>query len=374
MKQIRIIPFLFLSFVLCSQNLVLNPSFEDYERCPEIIGQFNRNVTYWSIPNLGSTDFFSSCSKAVAYNNYNGFQLPKKGKSYAGFYAFSQDNYREYVQGELSEALQKGKAYKLIFYISLAENSTDALKNIQIIFTEEYLGLTSVNYKEKNPSVTDKKRIFRNISQAHIKPEKYTANRYALHTIDSETFYNDRVNWIEVSFEFIAQGYEAHFSIGNFNSNKKSELQEILKNTKSNHRFSYYYIDDVSIQSLEKEDIVETIKINEVYIFKNVLFDFDKSELLEVSKEELNQLYQYLRENSNLKVEIYGHTDNEGLKSRNQELSEHRAKAVADYLILQGLNTSRIESLGFGSSQPVSTNDTEEGKQQNRRVTFKIID
>jgi len=92
-----------------------------------------------------------------------------------------------------------------------------------------------------------------------------------------------------------------------------------------------------------------------------------------VSKAELNQLYKHLRENSNLKIEIYGHTDNVGLATRNHELSEQRAKAVEDYLILQGLSATKIKSFGFGSTQPISNNETEEGRLQNRRVTFKLI-
>ncbi|WP_407556416.1 OmpA family protein [Winogradskyella sp. 4-2091] len=368
MKHLIFTFFIFFSLLSSSQNLVLNPSFEDYERCPEIIGQFSRNVTGWSIPNLGSTDFFSTCSKAVGSHNYIGYQMPKDGKSYAGFYAFSPDNYREYVQGELSELLEEGKAYKLTFYISLAENSTDALKGIQVLFTEQKLVLSTKSFKA--------------ISETNINPKKHTNKRFRLHSTDSELFYNDRVNWTKVSLEFIAEGYETHFLIGNFNNNKRTELQEILKTTKAKHQFSYYYIDDISIEPLVKEEkgiIIEKtkepkLKTNEIYTFKNVLFDIDKAELLVASKEELNQLYSHLKSNPSFKVEIYGHTDNTVIENRNKELSEQRAKAVADYLILQGLNTSRIKSFGYGSSQPLSTNDTEEGKQQNRRVTFKIID
>ncbi|WP_173279339.1 OmpA family protein [Winogradskyella eckloniae] len=352
-----------------SQNLVLNPSFEDYKRCPEIIGQFSRNVTGWSIPNLGSTDFFSTFSKAVGSHNYIGYQMPKDGKSYAGFYAFSPDNYREYIQGELNESLQKGKTYTLTFYISLAENSTDALKGIQVLFNEQKLVLSTKSFKA--------------ISETYINPKKQTNKRFRLYSIDSELFYNDRVNWTKVSLEFIAEGYETHFSIGNFNNNRKTELQEILKTTKVKHQFSYYYIDEVSIVPSEKEEMetetteivnIPKLKTNEIYTFKNVLFNIDKAELLEESIEELNQLYSHLKSNPSFNVEIYGHTDSLGLENRNKELSEERGKAVAEYLILQGLNTSRIESFGLGSSQPIASNDTEEGRQQNRRVTFKIIE
>ena len=74
-----------------------------------------------------------------------------------------------------------------------------------------------------------------------------------------------------------------------------------------------------------------------------------------------------------LTIEIYGHTDSAGLAKRNKELSGERAKAVADYLISLGLDASRIKSFGFGSSKPVSDNETEAGRQLNRRVEFKLI-
>ena len=184
---------------------------------------------------------------------------------------------------------------------------------------------------------------------------------------------------MEYSFEFTAEGYENHFSIGNFYRNPKTKKQKVLSS--STFFFSYYYIDDVSVESIEKDEIKtieeayeETkMKVNEIYRFKNVLFDFDKSELLDVSTEELNQLYKYLSGNPRFYIEIYGHTDNVGLDKRNKELSEQRAKAVADYLISQGLDTSKIQSIGFGSLKPVSNNETEEGRQLNRRVEFKLI-
>jgi outer membrane protein OmpA-like peptidoglycan-associated protein len=359
---------------------VLNPSFEIYNKCPWLIGRFSSNVKDWSIPNLGTTDFFSFCSETVGYNNYNGFQNPKEGKTYAGFYLFSRDNYREYIQGKLSKNLEAGKAYQIKFYISLADRSTHALNCISILMSEEILGFNNRAKPKENASVLTNKKTkyqnFKHISESYIKPKKYTKKAFQLYDIESDSFYNNREEWVELSYQFIANGSETHFSIGNFKSNKNSDVQEILKTTKTKHQFSYYYIDNVSIEPVEKEElkkIEETIekliiKTNEVYTFKNVLFDFDKAELLKVSISELDELYKHLKEDSNLNIEIYGHTDNVGLDARNKELSEQRAKAVADYLISQGLDKSKIKSFGFGSTKPISDNKTEEGRQLNRRV------
>ena len=74
-----------------------------------------------------------------------------------------------------------------------------------------------------------------------------------------------------------------------------------------------------------------------------------------------------------MRIEIRGHTDAKGSDSYNQRLSENRAKAVADYLLSKGINEKRIQSKGYGKSLPIDTNDTEEGRANNRRVEFKIV-
>ena len=86
----------------------------------------------------------------------------------------------------------------------------------------------------------------------------------------------------------------------------------------------------------------------------------------------MDKLGKYLSENANTVIEISGHTDNIGDKEHNQELSTARAKAVADYLVSKGIEVKRITYKGYGSTRPIASNDTEEGKAQNRRVEIKI--
>jgi outer membrane protein OmpA-like peptidoglycan-associated protein len=74
-----------------------------------------------------------------------------------------------------------------------------------------------------------------------------------------------------------------------------------------------------------------------------------------------------------LKIEISGHTDNVGDAEYNQRLSVARAKAVVDYLISKGIDSSRLSYVGYGFSKPIAPNDTEEGRRLNRRSEFKII-
>jgi OOP family OmpA-OmpF porin len=71
-------------------------------------------------------------------------------------------------------------------------------------------------------------------------------------------------------------------------------------------------------------------------------------------------------------VEIAGHTDTDGENASNQALSERRAQAVVDYLVKAGLPAGRFIAMGYGSTQPVATNETDHGKAQNRRIEFSV--
>ena len=74
-----------------------------------------------------------------------------------------------------------------------------------------------------------------------------------------------------------------------------------------------------------------------------------------------------------MRIEISGHTDNQGSKATNQRLSEARAKSVVDFLISEGVDASRLEYKGYAFDQPVADNSTKEGRAMNRRVEFKVL-
>lgn len=116
----------------------------------------------------------------------------------------------------------------------------------------------------------------------------------------------------------------------------------------------------------------KNIEKGKEFILSNIYFDTDKYELKSTSYTELNKLVELLKANSQYSIAIGGHTDNVGNKSYNLRLSENRAKAVASYLISKGISESRITTAGYGNSQPIASNDTEEGRKKNRRVSFTI--
>lgn len=122
-----------------------------------------------------------------------------------------------------------------------------------------------------------------------------------------------------------------------------------------------------------KDIALNPIKIGEKLILRNIFYQTDSYELDERSVVELSKLLDFLEKNKTLKVEISGHTDNVGANNYNIELSENRAKSVVSFLIENGISKERLEYKGYGETQPLNTNDTEEGRSENRRTEIKII-
>jgi outer membrane protein OmpA-like peptidoglycan-associated protein len=114
-------------------------------------------------------------------------------------------------------------------------------------------------------------------------------------------------------------------------------------------------------------------EVGEKILLNNILFESGKAELRPESNAELNRLADLLTGSPSMELEVAGHTDNVGSPGKNLTLSDERAKAVRDYLIGKGIEAKRLRSVGFGMTKPVATNNTEKGRQQNRRVEFTIL-
>ncbi|WP_052378495.1 OmpA family protein [Polycyclovorans algicola] len=123
----------------------------------------------------------------------------------------------------------------------------------------------------------------------------------------------------------------------------------------------------------ENGDIVlDGCKVGDVVVLQGVKFDFDSARLTENAKSILDRSVEALKKASDINVRIEGHTDNYGENAYNQELSERRATAVVKYLTDAGIDAARLESTGFGEDRPVADNDTDEGREENRRVELRV--
>ncbi|HEY8401563.1 MAG TPA: OmpA family protein [Cytophagaceae bacterium] len=119
---------------------------------------------------------------------------------------------------------------------------------------------------------------------------------------------------------------------------------------------------------------LKKLEVGNIFILRNIYFDFDRATLKPESIAELKKLEKLLKENPGMKVEIAGHTDSKGSNEYNKILSQRRAEAVVKYLVNSGIERDRLTAKGYGEEKPLASNDDEdEGRELNRRTEFEII-
>ncbi len=144
------------------------------------------------------------------------------------------------------------------------------------------------------------------------------------------------------------------------------EMDRILRNAR------YDYLSELENQrEVVQDHDVTRIKVGAKFEVKNIFFDFGKATLTASSKEELDKLFDIMNR-SEIVVEFGGHTDNVGSDEANQALSQQRVNSVKTYLVDKGIDERRIAAVGYGETQPVADNETDEGRAKNRRVELKI--
>lgn len=135
-----------------------------------------------------------------------------------------------------------------------------------------------------------------------------------------------------------------------------------------------FFLKDKAPDSTYQKDIpLQPIEVNASVVLKNIFYDVNKYELKPQSQVELDRVVQLLTDNPTVKIQLEGHTDNVGSAAENMKLSENRAKAATNYLLSKGIRAERLVAKGFGATQPLAINTTEEGRAQNRRTELKII-
>ena len=367
------------------ENLVENPSFENYRDCPNKIDALGvlTTVEGWFQPSAGSADYFNTCGtrECSVPKNKLGIQEPRDGNAYCGIYC-SKPEYREYLQTQLKQPLEAGKTYRLTFYVSLSEYSSGTIATIGGLLTAERLSDTSRNILMK--------KSIRNISP---KITQTVATYYEPQVVNPyEAVITDTRNWTRISGTFTAEGGEKFLTIGNFYPTSKSNLTDI-DSLAYLLPGAYYYIDSVSLCCINcntdtnNDETMATIadtsgeitistplEKGSTVILENIFFEFDKSTLLQQSYHELKKLTEILLQHPKMKIEIGGHTDSRGSSAYNQRLSESRARAVVEYLSTKGIDSNRLKYKGYGSSKPIDTNSTEEGRSRNRRVEFTVLE
>lgn len=149
-----------------------------------------------------------------------------------------------------------------------------------------------------------------------------------------------------------------------FNVNRRGYLFYSENFSLSKHSSDSVYQKNIALQPIEA---------NAAVVLNNIFFDVNKFDIKPESQVELDKIVQLLNENPTVKIQITGHTDNAGKPTENLALSNNRAKTVVSYLINKGISPQRLSYKGFGETQPVAGNKTEEGRAKNRRTEMKVV-
>ena len=365
----------FLDVTIChAQNLVSNGNFEEYKKCPFKIGELDRYLNYWFSPTYASPDYFNNCTKNRQLNpnrNESGRQTPHSGDGYVGIIVLSSQlnmGGREYISVKLKEPTVKKQLYCVSMFVSLAENSIYYSNRMGFYFSEKRINQKNSDVIGVTPTINN----------------------------NPNTYLNNYQDWVLISDTITFTNSFKYLTIGNFFDNSNTERKKLKIKNKLRTNFyennTYYYIDDVSVLPISSarecacavvQDTTnvlavaplikhDSISVGKTLVLTSVYFNNNSSELLAVSYAELTLLVSYLQAHSSLTIAISGHTDDIGKEESNQLLSTARAQAVANYLIQHGILATRISCKGYGSSQPLQSNTTDEGRAQNRRVEFII--
>ncbi len=361
---------LLLSFVLLlcfvhsfAQNLVPNPGFEDYPKCP---GSYSRTrsefrMDAWYSPNHGTPDSYNTCASGEGGVPYNwaGVSEAYEGRGYVGIYLWlGIREFREYIQCALSAPLVRDTTYVVSFRFRLSSYSRYACDRIGLHLSDS--ALTS-----------------RDDQAWRIKP--------VLSMVADSILTISTGLWETAQREYRAEGGERFVTIGNFDGDDRTRTYYIKHRADQQDMLTeaaYYYIDDVVVRMKYDPAIPvlpiaafrpEDLRLEQRYILDNILFDFNSHKLLSRSFDQLDELVRVMQRNRDTHVEISGHTDDVGSGNYNQRLSMRRAESVAAFLISRGISKGRIITRGFGKTMPLVEGETEEIRKANRRVEIRFF-
>ncbi len=364
-------------------NYVPNSSFEEtnreYCRWNQNGRHYMENISAWDSPTETTPDLLSLRVKKSCWANprqhSNGKQGPRMGDNMAGIKTYGKGGtetfWHEYLMVELDSVLVPGQKYYAEFYTSRAVSSNMASNNIGLAVSD-----TAVVTRDRMPLFIDPV-----INEDKVVKSMWNA-------------------WKKISGVFEVNQEQRFILIGNFYHDDDTKTTKYPDGEGG----AYYYIDDVKVRRakpeealtpkpepsiapppkiiLQKAEIVSTrqikldsiaFRVGNTITLENIFFEFDKATLLPTSEAELDKLVDILSDYPHLKIQISGHTDNVGSDEYNQKLSEARAESVVTYLADQNVDADRLSYIGYGSSQPITSNQTDSGRSKNRRVTFTVL-
>lgn len=382
LKYIRIAILLLISNQAICQNLVANPKFEDINNCCE--NKADCSYEAW---------FLMSTSLPTTFNGTS-LQL-KKGDNYLTIpLGGSELGYSsQCIATPLLCSMRPNEQYEIMIQV---EPRTFLTTIIEALFTDTF----SVNIrKQTEASVT------------------FKGNG------KKELIYDKKKDLITLTGNYTANGSERYLMLGLFSGNPQFKckyldapaeayrlkyirvtpknhtldcdtiaIRDLIYNENRRHNFAtncsedntnlfpYLINNDIQIgmeyadPRMKKAAAYKKVTKPIDNVLRNLNFDTDDATLKPEAYKEVSRLVVIMYNNSQKKVTIIGYTDNTGSEERNLVLSVARAKAVADYLVRKGVKPERIQYEGKGASNAIDSNDTEEGRSNNRRVEFFLTD
>lgn len=350
---IRLLPAQNQSVTSPERNLVPNGSFENYRKKSSDV----RKAVPWQ--QIETVDYYHK----PLDNDTTAEKGAYTGDCYVGFRF--RKNYKEFLQVKLAEPLHRGTIYSFTMHLRLAFWSNASLRSFGAVFTKGgYRG----------PKDAIRSMMVDTVSRQ----DGGLVNQF---------------KWITIQAYYKADGGEKFLSIGNFSPVIQKDMVR-LKLIGLRPREAYYFVDEIKlVKALQFEEKIATervgpdyfqnwadssltvkpdIHVGETVQLNNITFVDGKTYLTPESFIELNKLAAWLLRHPSTEIQINGHSDNTGLAFRNQKVSEMRARAVFEYLISKGVQ-NKMYFRGFGSTKPLGSNETDQGRALNRRVEFEII-
>ncbi|MCB0532170.1 MAG: OmpA family protein [Lewinellaceae bacterium] len=387
---------LFFPGFLISQNLVINPGFEQLQpqatpgNCQFMhsADEFNATLESWTTLNALTPDLHRANSDCP--------WLPEsqEGNFCVGLIHFlpaadigQRSDYHEIIQGQLRRPLQPGLRYRVEIWVR--EDSKIMTEHMRSVYasntpvevvTAGNLGFYFLMRPLKTHSLFSK----------FLQEKQYPPQVNFSNVIRTDGA------WVKLSATFVPDQPFQYFLIGNFFSdaetaNSLSPARDSMITAWNNKggsvfdkikRAAYICLDQVSVTpEPERSPATEpTSSLEKTLLTKKrvsfsaaVLFDSGKADLRAEAYTEIDQLLEFMQKYPAIRIGIAGHTDDVGTEAYNLELSARRARAVFDYLVKKGIPENRLDWKAFGETRPVAENVSEAGRQQNRRVECIIL-
>ena len=390
MKRFKILIFLFAGLTVMTaraqdeekkeedpNNLVPNPSFEEYSDRLRRDGQFDLTTSWFNATPVISDLFATEIkSRYVAVpDNKFGSEMPFDGENYAGVVMYSYRNKvpRTYISVELKSKMKQNALYCVRYRASLAERSLHASNNLGAY-------ISSKKPSEKGATMDQPSALL-------------TAKNEVVTTTDG---------WWEFCTRYNAKGGERYLTIGNFMPDARTNTQSMelpaAYAEQGAEPMAYYYIDAVEINEVQANEtcgcsntkipeskviyssttpITDDMSITEKVDAIDAYFYQYQSDVVSISERNIDKIIAYMKASPMMRIRVIGHIDNEEAQLAKTEpslrdLGEQRAMKVMTYMVSQGIDRKRIITESADNKQPASSRTTPLSLAQNRRVEFKI--